>query len=152
MSSVHQCALCVCTVEGPGVRCPSEHVPAWDNGRGYEKSDFTTCLPITWRHGNPIFSSIQAVLRVLKFNFLVFCTGCRIGQDSLAGLKPVVGMRVDRVSHSSGLQSSHCQANTGPSISLLSCFKIVVTPTTIFYNKLWLLFIFFHHTRGVMRR
>ena len=49
-------------------------------------------------------------------------------------IKPeaALGMRFDCVSHSSGLQSSHCQATTGPSISLLSCFKIVVTPTTIF--------------------
>ena len=46
-----------------------------------------TCSPITWRHGNPIIRSKQAGLQVLEFPFSVFCTGCRIGQESLSGPK-----------------------------------------------------------------
>ena len=45
------------------------------------------CLPITWRHGIPIFCSKHAGLQVLDFQFSVFCTGCRIGLESLTGLK-----------------------------------------------------------------
>ncbi len=68
--------------------CPGAHVPTWNNGRGSAKSDLTTCLLITRRHRNPIFRSKQAGLQVHEFPFSVFCTGCRIGQESLTGLKP----------------------------------------------------------------
>ena len=68
-------------------RCPSAHVPACDNGRGCVKLDYTTCLPIAWGHRNLIFRSKEADLQVLEFHFSVFFTGCRIGQESLTGLK-----------------------------------------------------------------
>ena len=50
-------------------------------------SNFTTCLPVTWGLGNPIFRSKQADLQELEFHFSMFCTDCRIGQESLTGLK-----------------------------------------------------------------
>jgi hypothetical protein len=62
-------------------------VPACDNGRGCVKLDYTTCLPIAWGHGNQIFRSKEADLQVLDFHFSVFSTGCRIGHESLTGLK-----------------------------------------------------------------
>ena len=68
-------------------RCPGAHVPACDNERGCVKLDYTTCLPIAWGHGNQIFRSKEADLQVLEFHFSVFFTGCRIGQESLTGLK-----------------------------------------------------------------
>ena len=64
-----QCAYCVQTVQGAWG--PSPHVPARDTGRGYEQSDFTTCLPVTWRHGSQLYRSNQALLRVLIFSFSV---------------------------------------------------------------------------------
>ena len=62
-------------------------MPACDNGRGCVKLDYTTCLPIAWGHGNQIFGSKEADLQVLEFHYSVFFTGCRIGQESLTGLK-----------------------------------------------------------------
>ena len=62
-------------------------MPACDNGRGCVKLDYTTCLPIAWGHGNQIFRSKEADLQVLDFHFSVFSTGCRIGHESLTGLK-----------------------------------------------------------------
>ena len=46
-----------------------------------------TCLPITWRHGNPIFRSKRAGLQLLEFPFSVFCTGCTNDQEWLTGPK-----------------------------------------------------------------
>ncbi len=71
----------------PAHPSPRQTVPTWNNGRSYAKSDFITCLPITWRHRNQIFRSKQAGLQVHEFPFSVFCTCCRIGQESLTGLK-----------------------------------------------------------------
>ena len=62
-------------------------MPACDNGRGCVKLDYTTCLPIAWGHRNQIFRSKEADLQVLDFHFSVFSTGCRIGHESLTGLK-----------------------------------------------------------------
>ena len=50
-------------------------------------SNLTTCLPVTWGPGNPIFRSKQADLQELEFHFSMFCTNCRIGQESQTGLK-----------------------------------------------------------------
>ena len=47
----------------------------------------TTCLPIAWRHRSPNFLFKQADLQALEFQFSVFCTGCRNGQESLTSPK-----------------------------------------------------------------
>ncbi len=78
------CTLCPHSGVRQISRCACADLELW---KVYAKSYFTTCLPITWRHRNPIFRSKQAGLQVHEFPFSVFFTGCRICQESLTGLK-----------------------------------------------------------------
>ena len=49
--------------------------------------NITMCLPVTWGPVNQLFRSKQAGSHVLEFHFAMFRAGCRIGQESLTGLK-----------------------------------------------------------------
>ena len=78
--------------EQAGLQVPEFHfrcfAPAVESVRTRKPArNFTMCLHVTWGPVNQLLRSKEAGWHVLEFHFAMFCAGCRIGQESLTGLK-----------------------------------------------------------------